>query len=110
MKRTSQQRKALEVFCRELANELNAQGITQGKFTSALEIDNSQESVKSAFREMGFRKYLANSTADLSTIELQSIYEEVMRVIAMHPEWNVKHIPFPSEEEIANQQLYGKKI
>lgn len=104
--RSDQQRKSLELFCRLLAEELNAQGITQGVFVSALEIDNSQESVKNAFREMGFKKYLANSTTKLLTTEMQSIYEEVMRVVAFHPEWKVKHIEWPSEESLEFKNEY----
>jgi len=97
-KRTGQQQKSLEVFCRLLAEELNAHGITQGKFSSAFEVDNTQESVKAVLREAGFKKYLAKSTADLTTKELQEIYKETMRVIAFHPEWDLKHIDWPSNK------------
>ena len=98
-KRTGQQRKSFEVFCKELAEALNEKGITQGKFASCFEVDNTQQSVKSVLREAGLIKYLKKSTADWTTTEIQEMYEETMRVIAMHPEWGVAHINFPSQEE-----------
>ncbi len=96
--RSGKQNNSLHKFCRELADELNAHGITQGEFAKAFEVDNTMESVKAVLREAGFKKYLENSTAKLSTTELQGIYEEAMRVIAFHPQWNLKHIDWPSEE------------
>jgi hypothetical protein len=96
--RTGKQNNSLHVFCRELANELNEKGITQGEFAKAFEVDNTMESVKEVLKEASFKKYLEKSTAKLSTIELQGIYEETMRVIAFHPEWNLKHIDWPSKE------------
>ena len=104
-KRTGQQRKSFEVFCKELAEALNEQGITQGKFASCFEVDNTQQSVKAVLREAGLMKYLKKSTAEWSIQEIQEIYKEAMRVIAMHPEWGVKYIPFPSQEELYYKQL-----
>lgn len=108
--RTGQQRKSLEVFCRLLAEELNARGITQGQFAKEFEVDNTKESVKAVLRQAGFKKYLEDSTAKLSTTELQGIYEETMRVVSMHPEWNVKHIDWPSEEKRNFEETYNSSV
>jgi len=99
--RTLTQNKSFHKFCKLLADELNARGITQGEFARCFEVDNTQDSVKDVLREAGFKKYLENSTTKWSTIEMQEIYEEAMRMISMHPEWKVKHIDWPSEESLA---------
>lgn len=96
--RSLPQNNSLHKFCKDLSDELNSKGITQGQFSVALETDNTPESVKDAFRQMGFRKYLAKSTADLTTTEMSDIYEEIKRVIAFHPEWNLKNVEWPSSD------------
>lgn len=100
--RTLQQNKSLHKFCKLLADELNARGITQAMFVAALEIDNSAESVKNAFREMGFNKYLANSTAKLSTSEMSDIYKEMDRVVS---QWGIQ-VDWPSDDKKSFEETY----
>ena len=99
--RTDQQRKSLEVYCREIAQMLNESGITYRVLIQSLDIDNSQENIKDIIRTIGTAKYKKISTADLTTKELQYCYEEFNRIIA---KFGV-HLPWPSEEEMANSQI-----
>jgi hypothetical protein len=78
--RTILQNKSLHKYCELLSIALCEAGITQKRFIEAMdEIENSPESVKSVFRAMGKAKYNKISTADLTTKEMNSIYEEFTR-------------------------------
>ncbi len=102
--RTPKQNNALHEFCIQLAAELNDHGIGQKIFLQYFEIDNSMESIKNVFREIGRLKYGKKSTADLTTKELQDIYEEINRQTSKLG----IHVPFPSEEgkAIAEGKIY----
>ena len=104
--RTDRQNKSLHLYCEQLSQTLNDAGITQKMVLQAIDIDWSADSIKSLFRSLGRAKYGIKSTSELTTKQLTDIYDELNRIVA---KFGV-HIPFPSEEEIANQQLYGKKV
>ncbi len=78
--RSPQQQKALEVYCRGLADGLNAVGydFTDGKVIR-LPVAFTQENVK----EYMFKKVMVSlfpdydSTTQLSTIEIQQVYENL---------------------------------
>lgn len=80
--RTMKQNKALHKYCQELANELNACGVSMYVFSKDISVDHTMESVKSIWRAIAKAKFGKNSTADLTTIELQQVYEEVNRHIS----------------------------
>lgn len=92
--RTTQQNRALHKYCTEVASLLNEHGVSMTDFVRTVEIDHSMESVKELWRTIARRKFNKGSTADLTTKELDAIYEEVNRHIA---QWGV-HVPFPSNE------------
>ena len=104
--RTTLQNSSLHLYCERLAEELNNAGITQKLVLQCVELDWSADSIKSLFRSLGRAKYGIKSTSELTTKQLTDIYDELNRIMA---KFGI-HIPFPSEEEIANQQLYGKKV
>lgn len=92
--RTLKQNKSLHLYCKMLSEALNDAGISQGVFLHGLEVDNSPESIKAVFREIGKTKYLENSTAKLSTKEMTDVWEEINRHIASFG----IHIPWPNRE------------
>ena len=92
--RSSAQNNSLHLYCQELSSVLNERGITQEVFVRGLEVDNSPDSVKAVFRELGRVKYGKLSTADLTTKEMSSIYEEFNR----HTSKLGIHLPWPSIE------------
>ena len=99
--RSKKQRASLQIYCRNLANTLNEAGISQRLLLEAFEIDNSEESIKNLFRQIGKQKYGKDSTAKLTTKEVIDIYDEVNRatsLLGVHQAW-------PSEEE-----LYYSKV
>jgi len=89
--RTDLQNKSLHKYCSLLSDKLIEGGITYKKFLEIMdEVDNSPETVKAVFREYGRIKYGKISTADLTTKEIQYIYEEFNRntsKIGIHIAW-----------------------
>ncbi len=97
--RTDRQNRSLHKYCTELATELNNAGIGIDVFMKDIEADHTMESVKSLWRAFAKAKYNKTSTADLTTTEINAIYDEVNRHIA---QFGI-HMMFPSQE---NQNLY----
>lgn len=94
-KRTNLQNNSLHLWCRELAQTLNDAGISQRLFLENFEIDNTEESIKIVFREIGKMKYGKDSTAKLNRSEIIAIYDEINRHVAVHG----IHVPWPTIEE-----------
>lgn len=94
--RSGLQNNSLHEYCEQLAEALNDAGITQEVFLRGLAVQNSMESIKNAFREMGNKRFGKNSTSKLTTIEMTAIYDE----INLHTgEKFGLHIPWPCKEE-----------
>ena len=102
-KRTLKQNKSVHKYFKEVADELNGQGISQTNFIKGLEIDFSEHSVKDIFRAIGKQKYGKKSTADLTTSELQGCWEEMNRRLADFG----TSIPFPSIENKEFENFYN---
>ena len=106
--RTAQQRKALEVYCHGLAEILNASGydFNDGKVIR-LPVAFTQENVK----EYMFKKVMTamypdkTSTTELSTTEIQQVYENLNTFTA--EKFGVS-VTWPSQEELFNQSQ-GRK-
>ena len=90
--RTPQQNKAMHVYFEEVANELNESGLSVQAFLKDFEIDYSKEMIKSLWRHIAKKKFGIDSTADLTTKQLQDVFEEFNRQLSKHG----LHIPFPS--------------
>lgn len=95
MKRTIKQNKALHKFFEEVSRELNNQGIDVRVMVKNLRVDATPEMVKSIFRSIGNEKYGVTSTADLTTSQVNSCYDEFNRLLALEG----IHINFPSYQE-----------
>lgn len=90
--RTPQQNKAMHVYFEEVADLLNESGISVQLFLKDFEIDYSKEMIKGIWRRIAEKKFGKESTADLTTRELQDIFEEFNRQVSKHG----IHLPFPS--------------
>lgn len=101
-KRTLLQNNSLHLYCQMLAEALNEAGIGQAMFLQDFEIDNSMESIKNVFREIGRLKYNKESTAKLTTKEVTEIYDEINRQVSKRG----IYIPFPSEESRSLEENY----
>lgn len=82
--RTDQQRKAIEVYCRELAEALNDAGLDQravmAKMRDGVEIPWSQARIKDVlWRPVQQAMLGKESTTGLSTVEVGQVYEALNR-------------------------------
>ena len=98
MQRTGQQRKAIEVYCREVAKALNNEGVTFNDMVKAIEkaeVMPTQENVKVLFQAMCHAMYKTHHTSKLETNQVDKVYESFNLWLAHHFEL---HIPFPADD------------
>lgn len=96
--RTNQQNKSLHKYFQEVADLLNESGIPVSVFYSNIEADYTKESIKELFRSFLRSKYGKGSTTQMTTKEVQSVWEEVNRHLSQFG----FHCPFPSQETMIN--------
>lgn len=92
--RTVLQNRSMHKYFEELAIELNNAGITMQALIEELHIDHTKESVKSIWRAIAKAKYGKESTTELTTKEIDEVYEEFNRLVA---NFGI-HIAWPSIE------------
>jgi hypothetical protein len=100
MTRSDQQRKAIEVYCRELGEALNDGGFDMKIVFAVKTVDIpwNQERVKDLiWRQIQQAMFGKKSTTQLEKTEVSEIYEVVNRHIAEN--FGV-HVEFPSEERV----------
>jgi hypothetical protein len=93
--RSYRQNKSLHMLCQQIADYCVETGITTEVITRNFEVYPSMETIKDMFRQVGKEKFGKNSTANLTTVELQQCYEEVSRHIS---EITGEYFVWPSEE------------
>ena len=105
MKRSDQQRKSIEVYCRNLSEALNNGGFTvNDQVVLRLPVAWTQENVK----ELIFTQIMTalfpekTSTTHLETDEVSEVYENLNRAIA---ERTGVSVAWPCEEELMNERL-----
>lgn len=103
--RSHQQNRSLHKYCTEVATELNNAGISMKAFVKDIQVDHTMESVKNIWRAIAREKFGKSSTANLTSKEMNAVYEEVNRHLAGFG----LHISFPSEETRQLNQIYEKE-
>jgi hypothetical protein len=102
--RTAAQNRAMHVYFTEVADLLNESGLSVQVFLKDFEIDYSKEMIKGIWRAIAMKKYGKDSTADLTTQELQGVYEEFNRHTSKHG----FHLPFPSAAADYDEEFLRK--
>lgn len=101
--RTLQQNRALHIYCKIMSEKLNECGQSQKavltKLNENFDIPWTEESFKCLFREVATLLYSVESTAELSTKELQEVYKVVDARIS---EITGVREEFPSVESMLN--------
>lgn len=92
MKRTAKQNNSIHLWFEEVARELNDRGIDMRVLVKDLQVTHTKESVKGIWKAIGEAKYGKDSTTQLTSKEIDEIYDEMNRLLAMHD----IHIPFPN--------------
>ena len=100
--RTLQQNKSLHLFCRNVANSLNDAGIEMHLFLKDIEVPWSETVIKDIWKAIEYAQTgTKKSTTEMTTKECIEIYETFNRHLSQYG----IHEPWPSVEEIANNQL-----
>jgi ABC-type phosphate/phosphonate transport system ATPase subunit len=100
MNRSSQQNKALHKYLSDLANELEAHGITQKMFIDELkgwDIPITKEFLKMIWKLKQKKMFLTDSTTKLKTDQVSQVYDAVNMFTSTV--FGVS-TPFPSEEDL----------
>jgi len=111
MKRTPEQNKALHVFFKLLADELNGAGLDQRKVLKpSVSIDWTPEAVKEQiWKPIQKALYNKQSTTELDKqMEIDKIHETIMRHLG--EKFGVEYIEFPSDPEKISNYPDGKQI
>ena len=92
MKRTIKQNSSIHVYFEEVARELNNSGIDMRVLVKNLQVSHTKESVKGIWKAICEAKYGKKSTTELTSKEIDEVYDEFNRLLAEHG----IHIAFPS--------------
>ena len=80
-KRSISQNASLHKYCSNISTRMTDAGFTQrllvGKFREGFELPVTQSMIKDIFREVGKAMFKKESTKDLTTIEIQRVYQVV---------------------------------
>lgn len=81
-KRTLRQNRSLHKYCTEVANELNAHGISLKAIVTRVNVDWTMEAVKSVLQAIAKAKFGKAHTSELTTTEIQDVYIEFNKIIS----------------------------
>ena len=80
-RRSLSQNASLHLYCEQIADKMNAAGYTQrqlvGSFKEGFELPTTGSMIKDIFRAVCEAMYQKKSTADLTTVEIQKVYQVV---------------------------------
>ena len=95
--RTEQQRKAIQVYCRELARSWRDAGLSvEYVLSKTLDTEWSEALVKEAiFKKASIMQFNKKSTTDLEPKEVTVVYDLVNRFAG---QFGI-HVPFPNKED-----------
>jgi len=79
--RTNQQNRSLHKLCQQVADTMVEYGLD---LNVVADVPATRETVKALFREMGRKMYGKESTADLTTVEIQQVFEVFAKAIGQH--------------------------
>lgn len=91
-KRTSRQNNSIHLLFEEIARELNNAGIDMTVLVKNLQVPHTKESVKGIWKAICEAKYGNKSTTELTSKEIDEVYDEFNRLLAEHG----IHVPFPN--------------
>ena len=105
--RTAQQRKAIELYCKLVAEALDASGESvQTTFTEPVQI--TQQSIKDGMFKVVMRALYPKiaSTRDLDTDQVTHVYENMNRITAER--YGIS-MDFPSRDSLLNESLINEE-
>lgn len=104
-KRTDSQNKAMHKWFSETASECLNHGVCVNDILEkTMELQVDEEFIKWLFRRIGKKKYGAKSTADLTTTQVNLVYDEMVKFFATKVEPPIELPPFPSQEQTVEER------
>lgn len=89
--RTAKQNASIHLYFTEVARELNDRGIDMKVLVKNLQVAHTKDSVKGIWKAIGEAKYGKKSTTQLTSKEIDEVYDEFNRLLSEHD----IHIAFP---------------
>ena len=92
--RTKRQNASLHLYFKQVADNLNAQGVSFNVLIKDIEVDLTEEHIKVMFKAIAKTKYFKDSTTQLTNNEVTACFDEMTRHLAKFGVYQ----PFPSQE------------
>ncbi len=99
--RTNLQNRALHKGCEEIAFMLVEHGISLSVALKTLDVRPTMNSIKDAYRSIASAKYGVDSTADLTTVQINEVWVDLVKAIE---ESTGVYCGFPSQESLINYE------
>lgn len=99
--RTPRANNAMHLYFTEVARELNDRGIDMRVLIKDLQLSHTKYSVKEIWKTMAEAKYGKDSTTKLTSKEIDEIYDDLNRFLAMYD----IHVSFPNNLYFLNEEI-----
>lgn len=99
--RTIAQNRALHLGASQIADMLVEHGISLSVALKNLDVRPTMHSIKDAYRSIASAKYGVESTADLTTAQINEVWLDLVKALE---ESTGVMIPFPSQESLINYE------
>lgn len=99
--RTALQNASLHLGCTQIADMLVEHGISLSVAFRNLDVRPTMHSIKDAYRSIASAKYGVDSTADLTTAQINEVWLDLVKALE---ESTGVMIPFPSQESLINYE------
>ena len=99
--RTALQNASLHLGCTQIADMLVEHGISLSVALKNLDVRPTMNSIKDAYRSIASAKYGVDSTADLTTVQINEVWVDLVKAIE---ESTGVYCGFPSQESLINYE------
>ncbi len=99
--RSLKQNKSIHLGCQQIADILIESGVPLSVAFKNLDVRPTMNSIKDAYRSIASAKYRVDSTADLTTVQINEVWVDLVKALE---ESTGVTIPFPSQEQFINYE------
>ncbi len=99
--RSLKQNKSIHLGCQQIADILIESGVPLSVAFKNLDVRPTMNSIKDAYRSIASAKYGVDSTADLTTVQINEVWVDLVKALE---ESTGVTIPFPSQEQFINYE------
>ena len=99
--RSLKQNKSIHLGCQQIADILIESGVPLSVAFKNLDVRPTMNSIKDAYRSIASAKYGVDSTADLTTVQINEVWVDLVKALE---ESTGVTILFPSQEQFINYE------